>query len=101
MIKKASATTTVEPSALDIFEAVLDERAAQDAQWGGIDHDDKHSMRDWCGYLTKQIEKVSRISSFTVANGEEFEQRMTKVAALAFAAIQSNRRRLNKFHGVA
>lgn len=38
-----------------ILHEVLQERAAQDEQWGGADHDDDHDESDWCTFIRKQL----------------------------------------------
>lgn len=85
----------------DILKEVSKERSLQDAQWGGSQHDDAHRMADWPSFIAKQAASIRSMSAFSQENSEEFEERMIKVAALAFAAIQSNRRRLFKHYGIA
>lgn len=85
----------------DIVNAVLLERTRQDKQWGGANHDDEHGMHDWANFVHKQARGVKQLDAFSIANAERFEEHMVKIAALAFAAIKSNRRRLKKHHGVA
>lgn len=74
---------------LDIFA----ERDRQDAQWGGPDHDDSHSARDWLVYVNKQVETAigETLSDDTtqLVDPEHYRQRMVKIAALAVAAIES------------
>ena len=61
---------------------VLGERVLQDNQWGGKAHDDLHNHKDWRSYIRYQLR----------ADGP-FEKRLVKVAALAMAAFESNRRK--------
>ena len=61
---------------------VLGERVLQDNQWGGTAHDDLHNHKDWRSYIRYQLR----------ADGP-FEKRLIKVAALAMAAFESNRRK--------
>lgn len=77
----------------NVLIQVMGERAAQDAQWGGPDNDDKvNSEADWVSYIENQLGKLHR--SWDLPDGQvpvvdEFRERMLKVAALAVAAIQS------------
>lgn len=62
--------------------AVYDERGRQDEEHGGPIHDDQHCQEDWREYVAYQIQKT-----------QDFERCMVKVAALAMAAFESNRRK--------
>lgn len=62
------------------------ERAKQDIKWGGPEHDDRHSVLDWVGFIATQLEKVMK-------PGADFNQRMIKIAALAIAAMESRSRK--------
>jgi hypothetical protein len=62
---------------------VLGERESQDNQWGGPAHDDAHSHKDWFRFINR----------YTAGYGGDFESRMKKIAALALAAVESNRRK--------
>jgi len=71
-----------------IFSEISQERAAQDAQWGGPTHDDSHERFEWCAWIEKQ-----NIYAFDASRSPvNFEARMLKIAALAVAAIESSRR---------
>lgn len=59
------------------------ERYDQDATWGGPDHDDQHDEKDWRHFIMEYVDQEK---------GEDFRDRMVKVAALAVAAIQSTDR---------
>lgn len=69
---------------MSVYDEVKAERAAQDAQWGGKDHDDKHTNFDWIAYLVKHIGR----SVQWPFNVNIFRAQMVKVAALAVAAIE-------------
>ena len=71
----------------NVLDEIIQERAAQDAQWGGAFHDDSHDLFEWFIYIDKQI-RLGRNTS----NPIEYESRMVKIAALAVAAIESSRR---------
>jgi hypothetical protein len=66
---------------------VLGERVLQDNQWGGSIHDDQHSIHHWAKYLRHQVWRATHPDRMA------FERRMVKVAALAMAAFESNRRK--------
>jgi len=76
---------------------VLAERAAQDEQWGGPEHDDKHDMWDWISYRKKfearalsfrsrhmQIrDAVKKIAALAIAQGESLDRLIALDAARA------------------
>lgn len=63
------------------------ERRAQDAQWGGPEHDDQHAGADWLRYIRKQVDRAE--SARTLSEGRS---RFVKIAALAVAAIEHHDR---------
>lgn len=69
----------------DIFNLIINERAAQDAQWGGRDHDRQHDRLDWGEFITRQLQKIDHMSET-----DAYRSRMVKVAALAVAAIEAS-----------
>ncbi len=69
---------------LVIFKRIKEERARQDAQWGGGRHDGEHNLHDWCDYISKQVYKLrARPTS------DEAMERLIKIAALAIAALEA------------
>lgn len=91
------------------FLQVLNERRAQDLEFGGPEHDDGHDFLDWMKFIRYQLDATAMLQT---ANSSEspstnsveetqrrrenvlmFERRMIKIAALAMAAAQSTRRR--------
>lgn len=65
-----------------IYKTLNAERDAQDAEWGGQQHDQDHTPNDWIAYITKHAGKA--------AGGNDFRAQMVKVAALAVAAIEAH-----------
>lgn len=74
------------PGVADVLQDVFAERTSQDAQWGGPEHDDKHTQLEWIEFISKQIGKWHRDDAVS------FRDRMTKIAALAMAALESDAR---------
>ena len=68
-----------------ILDEVVTERAAQDRQWGGADHDDEHSPDDFMGFIAGQVVKGR-------GDGSDVRERFIKIAALAVAAVESHDR---------
>lgn len=69
-----------------IYAEVDRERARQDTEWGGPEHDDSHDASAWGEFVTKHI---ARAMSEPVDNvGPIFRQQMIRVAALAVAAVE-------------
>jgi hypothetical protein len=72
--------------------AVRAERAAQDAQWGGAAHDDEHDAGDFLEFIAIQAGKAVHDYDKAKTCEEEnaaFRARFVKIAALAWAAIES------------
>jgi hypothetical protein len=70
-----------------IFGEVHLERRAQDAQWGGAQHDEEHDAADWSRFMQQQAGK-----GFAEAHrqlGPKWRARFVKIAALAVAAVES------------
>jgi len=72
-----------------IYVEVAMERAAQDRQWGGPEHDDAHRERDWEDILHKH---AYRLVDCLGEASPDYRQRLIKIAALAVAAIQAHDR---------
>lgn len=71
----------------DVLAEIRGERQYQDYLWGGPEHDDKQTERNWTDFI---VEYLSGLSPRTKDKG--FRERMVKVAALAVAAIESHDR---------
>lgn len=94
------------------------ERAAQDAEYGGRDHDDEHERADWLNFIQKQYKKAvdasdkfdaldiklddfdhdkddadgSAFDDMSVEHGLsliEYRTRLVMIAALCVAAVES------------
>jgi hypothetical protein len=67
-----------------IYDEIRDERAYQDAKWGGPDHDDDHGEEEWFDYIEEYAQgyrgKTRNLSS---------RARLIAIAALAVAAVES------------
>lgn len=61
------------------------ERDRQDAQWGGVEHDDCHSSSDWMDFIDHQLDRWHEEGEARV--------RLIRIAALAIAGIESIDRR--------
>lgn len=76
----------------DILQDILKERAAQDAKWGGPDHDDQHDPEEWLDLIEEQVDHANVLIGSST--DEEYRKRLAKIAALAVAAIES----LDQYH---
>jgi len=74
-----------------IIEEIRVERAAQDAQWGGPEHDDEHSMEEFGGFILRQLNLCNG------GRGHDVRERFIKIAALAMAAVESHDRRISAY----
>lgn len=83
-----------------VIENVFLERARQDAQWGGPEHDDTHKPADWLTYIDQQISKAHQLlrdapdaTLDTDQHDAALRERLVKVAALALAGLASFERK--------
>lgn len=67
------------------------ERATQDAQWGGPDHDDEHGPDEFVTFIEHQIARSDR------GRGPDARERLVKIAALAVAAVESYDRKMLEY----
>jgi len=87
---------------MTIYDEIREERARQDAKWGGPDHDDGHGASDWVGFIVRHAAKSIRRDVARRAHLLEFadeyspmerpptvRKQLLRVAALAVAAIES------------
>ncbi len=77
-----------------IVRQILDERCAQDREWGGPDHDDNHYPGDWLNLIERQVRRAWPVDAF-----EYRRRRLVKIAALAVAAMDSFDRTKADRHG--
>lgn len=70
-----------------IIAEIKAERAAQDAQWGGADHDDRHGMEEFAEFIDGQLTKCAH------GRSQNSRERFIKIAALALAAVESHDRK--------
>lgn len=68
---------------------VADERARQDAQWGGPAHDDGHGPSDWRGLLGEHVGRLVVVHGQASA---DYRERLVKIAAIAVAAVEAHDR---------
>jgi hypothetical protein len=70
-----------------IFEAIDDERDYQEGKWG-TSFDDKNTANDWVTYINQYASEAAQLDF----DDEIFAQKMVKVAALATAALEAQKR---------
>lgn len=73
------------PVTWNTIRQVLEERRRQDAQWGGEQHDDEHTRREWTELLAEHVDRSRRVKT----DREGWRARVVVVAALALAALES------------
>ncbi len=86
-----------------VYDEIRAERAAQDAKWGGPQHDDTHKPMEWAVYIAAHTARALGGSILVreettqcvltlqcpLVGSPYFRRQMTRVAALAVAAIES------------
>lgn len=73
-----------------VYDDIRIERAKQDLQWGGAEHDDEHTPTEWRSFREKQEDRANAVFSVP------FDLRraaLVKLAALAVAQIEAMDRR--------
>jgi hypothetical protein len=68
-----------------IADNIRAERARQDDQWGGPEHDDEHNSADWMSFIERQLYAMVGYRDLA----DDRRQRFVKIAALSVAAIES------------
>lgn len=81
-----------------ICAQIIEERRAQDRQWGGKNHDDNHNRSEWCEFVADHLGRAKKAQSRFVSKGDqcdadEYRKQMIEIAALAMAAIESHDRK--------
>lgn len=72
----------------EILKKIREERARQDAKWGGPEHDDTHDAPDWIEFIEERTDAM--MAGFKGENSGFLE-----IAALAVAALESIERKKN------
>jgi len=82
------------PEQYTIVEQLLAERVSQDQQWGGPDHDDAHTRREWLGFVEEHATRARKAIGRRqqAIDLDEYRRRLVVIAALAIAAIESHDR---------
>ena len=70
-----------------IFADIAAERALQDEKWGGPEHDQNHTVKDWANFIHEHAHKAN--SAATRGNIREARARLVAVAALAVASLET------------
>lgn len=64
------------------YTDIAAERIAQDAEHGGPDHDDTHTLVEWQGFISERLPALE-------GGHSEVREALVEIAALAVAAIES------------
>ena len=74
----------------DIYDEIRNERARQDAKWGGPKHDDVEPPLAWVDYVTRYASWAGMMAlSGGIEGRAKYRHRMMQVAALAVAACEA------------
>jgi hypothetical protein len=90
-------------SLITAVQAVVAERARQDARHGGAQFDDRLLAGEWLALIERQVARaedaavaldhVGMTRAYATAAGDEFRLSLTRLAALSVAALQAYERR--------
>ena len=67
---------------MSVYDEIKAERARQDEQWGGPDHDDQHHVGEWWEYRKKFEERAYYAPP-------QRREALVKIAALAVAQLEA------------
>jgi hypothetical protein len=70
----------------EVLQEIREERARQDAEWGGPEHDDQHTPGDWVHIIYGLTSQANPPGPGDLAG---FRKKMVQVAATAVAAVES------------
>jgi hypothetical protein len=70
----------------NVMQEIEQERAQQDRQWGGADHDDTHGPMDWFTFIAHQLQRA-------VMGRARPREVLIKITALAIAGLESAKRK--------
>lgn len=79
---------------LSVYGEITDERVAQDAKWGGPEHDDERVEAEWLTYIHGKILAVPERYRHRGELRGMYPQRWASDAALAVAAVESYDRKV-------
>ncbi len=69
------------------IEEIRAERAAQDVEWGGPDHDDQHTAEVWLELIQRKVYQAD--GARMRGDGEWLRRRLVQTAALCVAALEA------------
>lgn len=99
-ISKIDSTDVIPPVQMLQILKILNERRRQDEKWGGVEHDNAHTDREWFAILAGEAREVMR----AIADPKGFwtehslEEEITHVAAVAVSWLEAIHRRK---HGIS
>lgn len=79
---------------LSVLGEIARERVYQDEVWGGPEHDDTHTVRDWVTFIVAYLGKAVNRDSEWARNLSISRIALVKVAALCVAALESFDRKI-------
>ncbi len=75
---------------MSVYDEIREERAAQDAKWGGPEHDDRHTIWGWAHFLRRHVVRATdAVDLRGSAKRIVFRRQMIRAAALAVAAVEA------------
>ena len=67
----------------EVIAEVRAERERQDKRWGGVEHDQEHSVTDWVSLLSERLGKVSEI----IMASHEYKPGSTRMRVVQLVAV--------------
>lgn len=83
----------------NVYDDVVQEREYQDAKWGGPEHDDTHTSKEFLDFIDRKIRRANH--EWFIQQDKEVRKKLIQIAALAVAAVESiDRQRVKKRQSV-
>lgn len=79
---------------LAIVSQLIEERDRQDQQWGGKEHDDTRTRREWLDSIREHADRARKAIGRVCEpiNLDEYRHRLVVMAALCVAALEAHDR---------
>ena len=90
----------IQMSRKSIYNQIDVERDYQDREWGGAEHDDEKSPRDWASYIVTYLGKAMGKETSWATNLTAVRHRFIQIAALCVAAAEALDREFESRRGI-
>lgn len=79
---------------MSVLDEVAAERERQDGKWGGAEHDDQHTVFDFCRYIRNYVGWADQMAD--MGSPDKARRRLIQISAMAVAAVESMDRKAHQ-----